>query len=408
MPDGSLDTNIIMGAKPVQIDNPLDQGIKAMTMKDLMQRGQIQGLQQQQAQQDWNDSQSIRQATSDNTTVNSDNSTSFDQGGFLKQIASANPALLPKAQQQLAQQNVNTLENHKKLNDMAIQYLNGVHDQPTLDSAIAGAKANGLPVNNISPIYDPNNIKMALAQSMNTKDYLEQQTKDTGQAIENKKLDFEIAKYGNDKQTEAFKDLMAHAESSRQLPDVKQAYTDRYNAQKVLDLVGQGDPNKLNPNMVQLVSGEIAKIAQGGVPQTEELKNITPQDANMLLARTKQYLTNHPQASQQGAFINVFKDYANTIQGNANKVIGTNMGQLGDSYKDHLKDSDYQNFQNTFIKGNPNSLKQTNDAISGKSDQSQSQKTDYSVNGVKSMKVGAVLNGMTKTKDGWVPLDASK
>lgn len=410
-----LDPSIIMGAQPVQMQNPLDMATKALTLRDLSQKSQLQGLQTQQAQQDFNDQQVMRNAYSNNTKIGPDGTPTIDQQGILSDVAKQSPHLVPQIQQKIAEQKSNVLQNQMKQNDMSIQLLQGANDQPSWDSAIQKAQQMGLPVDQIPKQFDPQQKQMLLGRALSTKDYLSNQVanqevgvKQSELGIKQQDLDLSRMRYNEGKQTEAFKDLMSHAESSRQLPDVKQAYLDRYNAQKVQDLFS-GDPNKLSSNMVNLGVSEVAKIAQGGTPTQEEFKNLSPQNAQMIMARTKQYLTSHPEASQQGAFVNVLKDYATMIQGNANKVISSNLGTLGESYKDHLKDSDYQNFQNNFIKGNPYSMKQTSDSMSGKSDQSQpSQKTDYSIAGIKGMPVGTVLNGQTKTKDGWVPLDASK
>lgn len=412
MPDG-LDTNIIMGSKPIAIQNPLDMATKAMTLRDLSQRGQIQGLQMQQAQQEYGDNQAMRNAYSNNTKVDANGNPTQDKQGILKDLATNAPHLVPQAQQKFAEQTSNVIQQHMKMNDMAIQLLQGCNDQASWTAAKQQASQYGLPVDQIPDQYDPRTKEMLLGRALSTKDYLENQVKQKEIGIKEEDLAVKREQFQDTKKSEAFKDLMSHAESSRQLPDVKQAYLDRYNSQKVIDLISsKKDPNKIDYNMVPIISGEIGKIATGGVPTHEELKMITPQDANMIMARTKQYLTSHPEASQQGAFLNVFKDYAGTIQSGANKVIGANIGQLYDSYKDHLKDSDAKNFENTFIKGNPYSLKQTKDAMGETNEETASNKKtttkDYSVAAMKSYPIGTVLNGQTKTKEGWIPLDASK
>lgn len=407
------DSSIIMGAQLPQIANPMDSAVKAMTLRDLSQRGQIQNIQAQQAQQEFNDNQSMRSAYANNTKIDSSGNPTQNKQGILKDLATNAPHLVPQAQQKFAEQNATMIENHLKMNSMAIQFLQGANDQPSWTAMKQSAASQGLPVDQIPDQYDPNVKNQLLSKSISANDYLKNQIAQQEVGIKQQDLQLQRMKYGDTKQTEAFKDLMSHAESSRQLPDVKQAYLDRYNSQKVIDLISsKKDPNKIDYNMVPIISGEIGKIATGGVPTHEELKMITPQDANMIMARTKQYLTSHPEASQQGAFLNVFKDYAGTIQSGANKVIGANIGQLYDSYKDHLKDSDAKNFENTFIKGNPYSLKQTKDAMGETNEETASNKKtttkDYSVAAMKSYPIGTVLNGQTKTKEGWIPLDASK
>ena len=82
MADGSLDPSIIMGAQPVQIANPLDQAVKAMTLRDLSMRSQTQQIQNQQAQQDFSDNQALRSATANNTKVDADGNPTVDRAGM--------------------------------------------------------------------------------------------------------------------------------------------------------------------------------------------------------------------------------------------------------------------------------------------------------------------------------------
>ncbi|MHB8484059.1 MAG: hypothetical protein ACYDBV_15285, partial [Nitrospiria bacterium] len=128
----------------------------------------------------------------------------------------------------------------------------------------------------------------------------------------------------------------------QQTPDVNQAYTDRYNAQKVKDLVSSRDnPNKVDINMVPVVAAEVAKIAQGGAPQHEELSQITPSDASTIMARTKQFLTSNPSAGEQGAFLKAYQEYANTIQTHANSVIQNSVGKKLEAMRSRLDPDDY-------------------------------------------------------------------
>lgn len=415
-----VDPSVITQGQLPQFQNPIDNYGKILTLQNLGMKNQADQMANVQQKQAFSDDQAQRSAYNNNVTVDQNGNASVDNQGLLKDLAKSAPSLVPKAAAQLATQQQTLREQKfksvKDQLDLSAQLAGSVTDQDSLDKNRQIAQASGLDVSQIPTEYNPATaqvLKAMQARALSAKDQMDQGIKQKDLDIKQQDLDVKRQQFAEGKTTEAFKDLMSHAESSRQLPDVKQAYLDRYNSQKVIDLISsKKDPNKIDYNMVPIISGEIGKIATGGVPTHEELKMITPQDANMIMARTKQYLSSHPEASQQGAFLNVFKDYAGTIQSGANKVIGANIGQLYDSYKDHLKPSDATTFENTFIKGNPYSLKQTKDAIGetneGTASNKKDTKQDYSVSAVKSLPIGSVLNGQTKTKNGWVTLDASK
>lgn len=227
----------------------------------------------------------------------------------------------------------------------------------TYGAVITKMKQDGYDVSDFPAQYDQNTQKIVndhILQGLSLKDQMDQQNKDRDYSLKKQDQDLQQKKFNEGKTQENFKDLMSHAESSRQLPDVKQAYTDRYNAQKILDLVkSKKDPNQLDPQMVNLVIGETAKIAQGGAPTEETMSNLSPKDAQVLLARAKQYWSNHPEAGEQGAFIKVYNEYAQALQDNANKVINANLGKLGEMYRDKIKPGDYENYQKHIVNGNP-------------------------------------------------------
>lgn len=376
-----LDPSIILGGKQPEIQNPLDTMSKVMAYKNLANRSQIEGVQAQQTQRDYDDQTARRNATAKYSTVDQSGNVSVDRAGMLKNLAQTAPHLVPQAAQSFAatdlamqKQKLETL--HSKLDAMGT-LLGSVTDQKSYDNFFSQAKALGADTSQFPPQYDPGIVKHAQFATMSAKENIAAQMEQQKVDLQGQDLAMKREQFQQGKQQEAFKDLMGHAESSRQLPDVKQAYTDRYNTQKILDLIGGGDPNKLNPNMVQLLSSEVGKVATGAAPTEETLKNLTPQDAQMILARTKQYLSSNPKSSEQGAFVNVFKDYAKTIQDGASKVIDSNMGKLGSSYQPHVSSGDYKNFVDNYIKGNPYASKSGDGNSKSKSDSNS--KDDYPV-----------------------------
>jgi hypothetical protein len=370
MADGTLDPSIILGVKQPTIENPMDAMTKAMTFKYLAMKNQNMGIQNQQAQQDFSDNQAMRSAQMHNITVNKDGSTSINNDGITSELAKTAPSLVPG---QLAKNQALQLANLKNYHDTlstkldtASSLLAGVNPTQSTDpndlpgiqqryaNALSGIKQMKGDTSQLPDQYDQNALlhgqASILAQrqaSMSAKDQIESQQNEKRLEIQQQDLEMKRLQYTDTQQQSNFKDLMAHAESSRQLPDVKQAYTDRYNSQKVLDLVA---PNgKADVNMVPMIASEIGKIASGGVPQHEELQAITPQDAKMIQARVQQYITSNPQTSGQDAFMKVFRNYSTTIQNGAQKVINKNVGQLENMYANKVKPSDINNFRNTFV-----------------------------------------------------------
>lgn len=352
-----LDPNIIMGLKQPQIEGPLDAYGKALTLKNLINQNQIGSNQAQQSNQDFSDNQAMRSAMSNNTKIDANGAPTINRAGVLSDLAKVSPSLVPKVAQNFASMDFEIqqqkLKSARDQIDTGGQILNGAKDQASYNDALNQMKSIGLDTSNLPSQYDPSIVSAAQAKAMTVKDHITAQMEQQKIGLQQEDLAVKRQQFQQTKYQESFKDLMSHAESSKQLPDVKQAYLDRYNTQKILDLIGTKDPDKINPNMVNLLVSEVGKVAQGASPTEETLKNLTPNDAKMILAKTQQYLTSNPQAGKQGAFVEVFKDYAKTLQLGANKVIDSNMGKLGKAYEPWVSKGDFKNFQDTYVRGNP-------------------------------------------------------
>lgn len=151
-------------------------------------------------------------------------------------------------------------------------------------------------------------------------------------------------------QDQAMGKTMGMLESARGSPAVGQAEKDLYAVDKVNSMVNlYGDPNKLNPQQVQLLASEVAKIASGGVPTEHELQGLNPSTIPSSLAGLAQKLTNSPTPARAGEFVKAMQDYTNSLQKDAQKVIQDKYGRVIDSSKKQIGDSNYQTLQDKYV-----------------------------------------------------------
>lgn len=139
-------------------------------------------------------------------------------------------------------------------------------------------------------------------------------------------------------------------ETARGNPAVAQAEKDIYAADKAKSLANlYGDPNKLSPQMSQLLASEVAKIASGGSPSIHELEGLTPTTLQSGLAGITQKLTNDPTPANAGAFIKQYQDYANALTRDAQKTISDRYGRILESRKPYLGDEGYGNLKAQYL-----------------------------------------------------------
>ncbi len=389
-----LDPSIIMGAQPVQMQNPLDMAMKAMTMRDLSQRGQIQGVQLQQAQQQFNDEQTMRTAKNKNTKVGPDGSIGLDKDGMLKDLAnSQNPSLAVLANQQLAQQSNelqnNMMANRAKQMEFVGQLAGSVQDQKSLDQAHQTAQAMGLDTSMIPNVYDPRETPAIMSQIQQKALTVQQQTenaiKQKQAENEGKKLDVELFKtFGNpnnpgvqyssspntdpstlvprhvppDRQAKALDEIDAAQNTSRNAPKILKAFDDAANNLHATDFI----PGTLNADQkaMHALLGPTFKDVEGTVRQAamdNMYKNTTP----------------------------AFGDDANTT--------ATKRSALAAYLQSKASAPTAKAFGIDLTKYKSTSIDQS--LLAGKQS---SQNVSHS-----KMAIGTVSNGMVKTASGWVP-----
>lgn len=140
-------------------------------------------------------------------------------------------------------------------------------------------------------------------------------------------------------------------ESSRQTPDVKQAYLDSYSASKALTLLNKyPDLNKVSNEQAGLITAEVAKIAQGGVPQMEELKALKPGALPQWFAKQASKLTNDPTPANAGAFLKQYKDYLVDLKTNAMNVVNDKVGRVLDVNQTKMNPDTYKLYKDKYLK----------------------------------------------------------
>jgi hypothetical protein len=139
-------------------------------------------------------------------------------------------------------------------------------------------------------------------------------------------------------------------ESARGNPAAAQAEKDMYSVDKVNSLFKiYPDPDKIPEAQVNLVVGEIAKVAQGGVPPGHEMDALKPGTAESKLQSLWGKVVNSPQPANLGAYLNELKKYTDALHGDAQKVIQDKYGRVIESSKKQLGPDNYKALQDQYI-----------------------------------------------------------
>lgn len=254
---------------------------------------------------------------------------------------------LQEQQAQTAANNTNQLQNYKVADEKTKNDMGSAPSQFARNSVATIAKQAGITLptsfNQMSasdiegnPILD----KMLTAQSNNlTKQMLAQQRLQQMQQVQGTK--------SGQQQNQALQQTTQMLESARGNPAAAQAEKDLYASQKLNSLVGNGQ--NLSPEMVQLAASEVAKIAQGGVPTSEELKGLKPNTIPSKLASLAEQVQNQPVGANAQAFLKQYQDYAGKLSGDAQKVITDKYGRIIETNKGRLGSDNYKALQDNYV-----------------------------------------------------------
>lgn len=229
-----------------------------------------------------------------------------------------------------------------------------------------------------SSIADAN--RDAANKRAQTRDAIERQKADaaTKNAEGNKELKTQA---GQDRALQQTKQML---ESARGNPAAAQAEKDLYSVDKANSLFKlYPDLNKVPDAQVGLITQEIAKIAQGGVPTGHELEALKPNTPESRLQKLFGQVTNQPTSANLGAYLKELQKYTNALKGDAKKVIQDKYGRVIESSKKQLGDDNYKSLQdqyvNRFAKEDQNKHPQDQQAI------------EWAKNNMQDPRAGAIL-----------------
>lgn len=274
-------------------------------------------------------------------------------------------------QDALAQQKAQ-LDSHQVQLGIMGQILGGVHDQDSYDSAKKDLVSYGhFGPGEIPDEYSADWVKSNQMRALSYKDQLDQTNKQIEQAQKGQEADAKTSeaaskaaevgvrkddlaiqrqKFEKEQYGQQLDQTQKILESARGNPAVSQAQTDLYSAKKINTLVGQyGDANQMPPAQVNLLAGEVAKMANGGAPTLEVLREIRPDTIRGSLAESAQKVMNEPTPANQGAFVKQLQAYSNGISDDARGVIKDKVGRVLDARQRTLNPVDHAKLKSGYL-----------------------------------------------------------
>ncbi len=193
-----LDSSIITNMQQPDFSQAISTGIN---MKAMATQNQMNSIKAQEAKQQFSDSNALRTAKDNNTTVDPDTgNVTMDHAGYMKDLTAAAPHLAQQAQMEyIGQQRASQEANIKNLNDQHSAIANlasSATDQPTWDAAIAKANSLGIPTDQVPKQFDPQVRNNLIMSSMNAKDQLAAQAEQQGLDIKKQQAKIDSAKLG--------------------------------------------------------------------------------------------------------------------------------------------------------------------------------------------------------------------
>lgn len=145
-----------------------------------------------------------------------------------------------------------------------------------------------------------------------------------------------------DKQTKNFDETVKFLEQMRGSPAVSQAEKDLYASKKAQSLIDRAAPDgnldKLSHGQAKLMLTEVAKMASGGVPSMQELKDLDPGTLRGSIATAWGQLINEPTEAKLGSFLKQYKDYADALSKDAQDTIKDRYSRIIGTRRDNFSD----------------------------------------------------------------------
>lgn len=352
------DASSITNMQQPDFSNAITSGVK---MADMMNENKLHSLQVQQQTQQWNDQQAVRSAQDKNTTVDPDTgNTNINMKQMASDLVDSGHAhLVPQMQIQQREQKLQAFNQQQGF----LGQLSGYpHDQASLDKAHQIAQNMGYDTSQFPTKWDDITaqlLKSYQASTLSAQDQVANIAAQHGLDIRNKEADVKLQEFGHTlkkDQNQVVQETQQQLQSARGNPAVQTAEQNIFSDAKVNKLVAQGvdkngnfDPNKLNNTQVQLLAGEVAKIATGGAPTLDELKGLTPKNVPQIISGAAERYRNSPTPANAGDFVKQLQNYSNGVADDAKDLVAKNYQGIIESKKPFLPPGSYKTLNDQYI-----------------------------------------------------------
>lgn len=350
-----LDPSLIAGIGQHQNQqNSLDSMGKMMSLQTL-------SLQNQALEKETQDKIAMSDIIKRNTVVDENGKPTLNRKSALSEMAKVDPMKMMAFQKDLQSHDVEYLKNQ---HEIAKQLVWSATPENWQQLKQKGAQM-GLDVTGLPDQATADQIKEYQWKVLSIEDQTKKMESDRTFAQKDKELLYKhdenklkaaenkLIKQGQtDRQTreDIFK-VQQMAEQTRGSPAVAQAEKDLYAAKKFDSLFNlNGDPNNLNPQMVQLGATEIAKIASGGVPSIHELEGLNQNNIPKALASAAQIFTASPTPANQGELMKEYKKYSDALKSDAISTIEDKYGRVFNPHEtEYGKNAAFQGMKDEYI-----------------------------------------------------------
>lgn len=179
-----LDPNIILQGQAPQLQNPLDTAVKAMTLKDLSQKSQIQD-------RAIADDQAVRDAFKNNMTIGPNGQPTLNRQAALSQLAATSPQKAMDYAKAFQGQDLDKLEYEGKVMSKLFA---PVRDDVTYQQAVIKAQQMGISTASQLPtVYNPTFVSNLNLHLLDGAEQLKQMNADRESKISQQKADAETA-----------------------------------------------------------------------------------------------------------------------------------------------------------------------------------------------------------------------
>lgn len=183
-----LDAGIILGAKPIQVENPMSQLAKMMQVQGIQQQNQLGQMKMDQYKSETTRQNKLAALLQGQYGTPEERESALLQGGFMdesqKLTKGRNEATTAAAQAEKLK-----LQTAMEKLSAVGQIMAGVKDQASYDQARAQAQAMGLDVSQSPPQYDPAMVEQKRQQALTMEQQLAQVWKQKG-------FDLDVQKFG--------------------------------------------------------------------------------------------------------------------------------------------------------------------------------------------------------------------